>query len=400
MRYLKSTLLLVFISFSVYAQRDFRSGFVVTTEGDTLKGQVDFNSLSSLVKSCLFRSSKQAETRSYLPAEIKAFGVNGNRNYQVKKLPVTGEIVFTEIIIGGKVSFLIFGNRLFLEKEGILTEIQSASASRINSQGVRVLAKTTDHIALLEQNFKECPSLQSKFATLPVREKQLTKLTEEYNTCVSSPQVNYKSQIPSGLCSVSMSAGLVYSEMSFRFIKDIRKSDFKVGPSPYVGVTLYFSFPKETEKFFFTTEMFVMKNHYAGSWRKDRLSTYEVNDYKRDVVSLTLPVGLMYSFSSKASSPYLKLGFSSNMVLHTSCSWKINTFINNGEVYQNEELKPGITRKISFRTWGAIGYRLKTGAKTRMTIEAKYETGDGFVESSYLGNTTIKNMCFIAGFIF
>ena len=69
------------------AQIDFRSGFIVKTNGDTLKGFIAYRSDKSNLKNCHFKQQKKGKAQSFTAADLRAYGLTGGKTYEAIILP-------------------------------------------------------------------------------------------------------------------------------------------------------------------------------------------------------------------------------------------------------------------------------------------------------------------------
>ncbi|MFB6319907.1 hypothetical protein [Saccharicrinis sp. FJH54] len=117
----KLILILVFIlnisGISVYSQVNFRNGFIITNDLDTIQGKVDYRSDKRMCNLCLFKPEKGVRT-VYLPGEISAYGFTGGWVFVSRK--IDGKPKFLELLIKGEVSLYYYisktEQRYFLEK--------------------------------------------------------------------------------------------------------------------------------------------------------------------------------------------------------------------------------------------------------------------------------------------
>jgi len=71
-RTLVLTGILLAVNFSIsFAQTDFRKGFIVTSEGDTLAGLIDYRGDLLMGNQCTFRVSEEEDPKVYAPGELR-----------------------------------------------------------------------------------------------------------------------------------------------------------------------------------------------------------------------------------------------------------------------------------------------------------------------------------------
>lgn len=131
MKYFYTLLLIAAISFQLKAQSNFKPGYIVTLNGDTTKGFIDYKQWGHLSPSNVTFKNSGGEEKTYAPADINAFGVNGYENYlastvsisqstlnvddlanDIDTSAITQKVFLRTIIIGEKVSLFIYEDAL------------------------------------------------------------------------------------------------------------------------------------------------------------------------------------------------------------------------------------------------------------------------------------------------
>lgn len=97
MKYLHSLLcLLILLQFNAKAQRNFKPGYIVTLNGDTTKGFVDYKEWDQNPNNITFSTNGQAGNATVHTVEdIKAFGVNNLETYGAYRLSISKNSVET-----------------------------------------------------------------------------------------------------------------------------------------------------------------------------------------------------------------------------------------------------------------------------------------------------------------
>jgi len=74
------------VASSAMGQSDFRPGYLITSQVDTLQGQIDLRSELEMGQSCKFREDDKGLVREYTPEEILAYRFVDNKYFISKKL--------------------------------------------------------------------------------------------------------------------------------------------------------------------------------------------------------------------------------------------------------------------------------------------------------------------------
>ena len=111
---------LIFITGIINAQTDFRPGFIIKAEGDTIFGEIDYRGDLLMGEVCRFRLSERSYTVEFSPNDIIAYRFTDSKFYISKE--VNGRKVFLEFLINGQVNIYylrdVKSDYYFLEREG------------------------------------------------------------------------------------------------------------------------------------------------------------------------------------------------------------------------------------------------------------------------------------------
>ncbi|WP_372919979.1 hypothetical protein [Salegentibacter sp.] len=101
----------VFCNYTLKAQEEFKSGYLVDLESDTLRGFIKEDTDARLAKSLTFKTSLQdSGSKEYTPKELKAFGFDYGRNFkrQRSNLKDSPGFVFTKRLLKGKTDLYVW----------------------------------------------------------------------------------------------------------------------------------------------------------------------------------------------------------------------------------------------------------------------------------------------------
>lgn len=124
MKKLSIILSFLFVTTLAFAQQNLRDGYVITLEGDTLYGMIDFRTSAMNAKRCVFKQNGATEFKTYLPGEIDSYRFLHNGIYYVSKNVLkednTREMVFAEYVIRGNMNLYQIGSddMLLVDEDG------------------------------------------------------------------------------------------------------------------------------------------------------------------------------------------------------------------------------------------------------------------------------------------
>ena len=94
-----------------FAQSNFRRGFIITNEQDTVSGWIDFRTDARNMQVCDFRSTRIGRTQTFLPGEIYGYRFYEEGKFYVsREIVIDGEprIVFLEFMVQGMMNLFFY----------------------------------------------------------------------------------------------------------------------------------------------------------------------------------------------------------------------------------------------------------------------------------------------------
>ena len=191
----------LFISLSqlIFGQTDFRPGYVVTHDADTLHGLVDYNEGPNAYRICTFKTSKDDQSITYKPDQISSYGFVGDKLFTSRQITMpdkTSEHVFLEVILKGLVSLYKFNTIFWIDKAGQQLSYLTNESELTTIEGQRFARSSNQHIATLNMFLFDCIELRPRIERIQLHERQLSKLVHDYNKCQGVAVVNYKIKKP------------------------------------------------------------------------------------------------------------------------------------------------------------------------------------------------------------
>jgi hypothetical protein len=315
MKNLSLFLLTIFLSVSpILAQ--FRSGYIIENNNDTIYGSIKFE--GSLINSgqCEFMSNTDGTAHVFGPGEIKAFRFYDSKNFISREIQVNDKIqmVFLEWLIQGKASILTYtimsSSRYFLLTESdSLIELLNTTKN-IEKGNTTYIVNRHEYIGTLKNQLKDCPSIQKDIDNISLTRNSLIKIIKEYNDktcpgerCIIFEDKNRKVKLQAGL-----SLSYIYSQLNLN-----NGTPEKVSLSNSLGVGLDINvtnLPLLSPKFSLSSQILYYGILYQYespilSWM-DEKRMYHI-DYLR------IPFQLNYKLLYKRFTPFVSLGFTTNI---------------------------------------------------------------------------------------
>ena len=193
LRVASMSLLLLFLALIGFAQTNFKPGYVVTLEQDTLRGTIDHRGDVRNSKLVVFRNEK-GEQQKYSPEEIKGYVVDGTafKSYTTTvdhvSLGTKEKTYFLKVLESGRVDFLYLrddqsSDRYFIVKdEGDLLELTNDYTIRL-IDGKNKKLYDRKYLATLRLNLTDCDEIDNLAIKAEFTEKALFELIHKYNNC-------------------------------------------------------------------------------------------------------------------------------------------------------------------------------------------------------------------------
>ncbi|MDD5185383.1 MAG: hypothetical protein PHS84_09005 [Paludibacter sp.] len=257
-------LILILIAFFVIvvlkAQTDFRPGYILKNEKDTLFGEVDYQNDISLSKICSYRASSTDTVHHYYPGQIFGFRFNDSKFF-ISKM-VDGNDVFLEFLIKGKfnVYYLKKGidSHYFFDKENVpLTELPYSEGVKMENN-VKYSYTSTNHIGLLTYYMQDAPKLADEIQSIKKPDhKNLIKLATDYHyvVCDGEKCITYEKKIPAFKINPELVGGL--------FLANISNPDNQLNLFQF-GVVGHVWMPRVDERYYFKTGLIFLSAPGTG----------------------------------------------------------------------------------------------------------------------------------------
>lgn len=239
---------------NVVAQEDFRPGYLIRINGDTLCGMIDYRNDNLMNERCVFKLDGQQEATVYYPADILAYRFIDSKYFVLKKIKTSS--VFLECLIAGKLN-------LYVKKRGLedLFYIETDVEPLIEvpyEEGLRVkndtsyYYKSTKHIGILQVYMKDAPELQGEITrmTMP-RKKTLMSLAERYHsiTCDGEKCIVYEKKKSALRSSTQLVAGVTHFFSSINSVLDKPVREYV----PAYGILAHIGLPALSENIYLRT---------------------------------------------------------------------------------------------------------------------------------------------------
>ncbi len=361
-----ATIFFVLIVNSSFCKNNFRSGFIITFEKDTIVGQVDYRSDKKNYNSCIFKA--EHEEREYYPNEILGFGYYDDKFF----LSQIVEGSFVEVLVSGEMSLFKSLDKYHLKKDGNVYNLE-LFFEEVKKDGTVHLIENTRWRGILSYLISDCMSDHRSIASnLKTKERSLIELVVTYNKCKGLDPKEFKANKPWTKFDFGATVGIARSGILIR--KKLESASY-LGDSynsidPSIGVVFDISSPRMTERVAFQGELHFIKHSYSSLVLVKKYSLREYHDTYIDLSSLSIPLSFKYSFPERKNGFYLQGGI--NLDYHLTSRTKLLTErIICNVVNTSPERSAFKINKEQIGCWGGIGM-FRSFPKFKASVALRY----------------------------
>lgn len=180
---ISAVVLLICIATASFSQTDFKKGYIVKLNGDTLHGFINFRKEAQNYTECNFKRFQTAFPVNYSPDKLKAYGIDDSKQYVAVRL--NSQFVFVEYLVKGNLSLLFYkqGSQHFYirDQEGTLVELESGKTTDPKAN------QTYRHYKEYLLNKMNTVALEKEIQNSKMEVGSLTQLVKQYNELAKYP---------------------------------------------------------------------------------------------------------------------------------------------------------------------------------------------------------------------
>lgn len=354
---------LLLICNGILGQSDFRNGYIVTLENDTLPGHVAYRTNSLNLESCIF--SGPSGKKEFFPGDILGYGFADNEHFMSGIV----ENTFVEVLVTGPMSLYEAKDRFVIGKEGEYYELYS------DRQMVYDRAKYEYNTVeksrwrgKLSFLLNDClKNSQRSTASIRLKEKDLTRLITRYNECRGVDYSEFKKNKPWGVFEFGASLGMANAQMTTKREDKFHNPKYMADPSlfehladsyesviPTVGVVVSFTAPRISERFAFQTEAQYSQTAFQSLVVVERSQSQEYHDTYIELSTISVPLSVKYSFPERAIGFFMQGGAQLNFHIDSN-SYVLSEEVRDGVVYTSDPAEAMRINDSQVGIWGGIG---------------------------------------------
>jgi len=313
------------------AQTNFVPGYYITSQSDTIYGEIDDRGDQRNCRLCTFRAGEGMEILSFEPGEIFAYRFqDGGKYYIAREVKIHDEIrtVFLEYLVNGIANLYYYrgegADRYYIESEdGRFTEL-SNDLVQFTVDGTTYKRRSNLYVGQMKASFGDCPEIQSRLEGARFSHQSLIKLSSEYHdyVCDGEVCVIYEKPIPVIRVSGGFYLGVSKSSLDFPdydgTLADFNADagykwyhyyQFSTHTGPEFGAHFNFTLPRVNKHLALVVNADYSQHDFKGSAVDESNPGVIIQmEASARVTSLNMATGLQYTFPRGKIRPTIAAG--------------------------------------------------------------------------------------------
>lgn len=348
------------------AQSNFKQGYIITNDNDSLIGLIDFRTDKSNSNVCRFKESETSKVQTFYPSDIAKYRFVDEGKYYVSREIIIKDAprkVFLEYLVQGMMNLYYYKDwdwtlesdsemeyYFFENPDGVMMPVTKKPDEMVNYK------KKEDgrYIGMLGSVFKDYPAITSHLDKTRFDRESMIGLAKDYHTITCAPGqecIEFENDYAKQFMEVKFSVYGGFQLLDYEFREEILKGFSSMSSTyPVIGVQMNVLNPRWSKSFSFQVDVSLsgLKGESRGASEVFR------KEYKLDALMIGTELGLKYTYPSGKFRPTLEAGLGYKGLFSSSTKFSKGYADENGEDY---ELYSSYKLPSSF-----IGYYCGVGA--------------------------------------
>ncbi|NDW09722.1 outer membrane beta-barrel protein [Dysgonomonas sp. 520] len=380
MKKLLFTLFCVLSISSIYSQ-NYRQGYYITNENDTVRGLIDFRYDAANAKECRFKKTENSDIQTFSPKEIAAYRFVDGFFYVAKDIDTESgsKKVFLQFLVQGTMNLYYYvddKNYSFYYFENEKGEVVSITKGDDKIRN-RLVAEDNKYKGILKYTFRDYQSITKNIDKLKFEQKEMVGIVKKYHneTCSTGEDcIVFLENKPnnSGLkVQFSVYAGLSFANYKFHYQDGlgVHKSSLD-DYSPMIGLQAELSMPRLIRPLSLQVDFSALDFRNKKKVKNRNNPDVPTSlDYK--AVVLTGRLGPKYTFFyDKRFRPSVGVGIFYSGLVNSSCTRSTQYLNSPDQPVIETEYK---LRNKMFGLYGSIGLDYIVKNKSYLFLRFVYE---------------------------
>lgn len=379
---------------STFAQNNYLPGYIIKSDGETVRGFIDFQEWKVNPKKIRFKSDESGKSRMMTLESINGFGIDNEESYvrrtvnlNISSVKLDGltdsrepifeeRTVFLRVLASGKAHLYslydgVGKQHYFIEKDDLTIEELIYTKYFKTKAGKRYVAYFEQYKGQLSNALTDCGELFPMIKDAEYKEKDLTPIFEAYNVCSGSfnriAKKEKKIQVKPG---VLLGAGISKFGITGVTTTGLENMDFGFSHAYSAGISLDLISARSRGKYSIHNEL--IYNSIGASTHYEDITSdevYTINDVKMDLGYLQLNTLFRYTVATPKLRPYLNTGIGNSILIR-----QVNEMRTERKFYSTES----ITDDKALADIRAYDFSIVSGlgiTGSRFSSELRFEFG-------------------------
>lgn len=405
MKYLITIGAIILTNFFITAQSEFKEGYIIKNNKDTIYGFLDYKRNTVNAKKCIFRTDINSENQIFSPEDINSYRFKNSKFYISKSLKIEGKTkqLFLEYLINGIVDVFYYRDNdgehyLIDDGSGNLYELKNEEKEVILER-TTYIRETKEYIGLLKNIFKESPTVMKRVENIELNHKSLIKITNDFHNEVCSDQacIIYEKRLPKskrGFGLIIRLNGNLFSQTR-EFIDELyylENSKFGFNVYPTVGVFYKKGMPYINERLFIQYEgtYSLVNFSTSNSYFEPVLDMNYLNDikFKQNIFGNTFM--LKYEYPKGKIRPIYHTGVFLDYYFNTEFQRDLKVLFSWGDTYFEGQSKESPFMKLNYGINVGAGLTFNYWNKKELFLDLRYQRGFGFIQGFHTNNLSLN----------
>ncbi len=391
MKYFQLVALASILSIQIFAQTDFRAGYVIKNNNDTVYGQIKYLGSQNSSEKCIFQKDSLSEEQIFTPTDILGYRYENKKYYVSKSVSSNGKTkdLFLEFLINGVVDIYYFRDEMedhyFIEeRNGNLIELKN-KVSNIKQNNDTYQKESKEYIGILRYVFKDQPDIQNKVDQTKLSHKSLINIAKNYHIQACSDQecIVYEKDTPKNIHKLGVVFDFNVSEITSlkkpSLISYLDNIEGNINFSPSIGLYYMLNFKYINEKVFFLYELTYnpVLIGFSSSYTDKTYNMKYLSDINLKMHTLNNTACIRFVSFKKKMTPYIELGGYFYHSIATDYTRNLEVKYSSGDTYYNNVLRNNPFNINNFGVLVGLGASTKAFKNKEIYFGLRYMRGFG-----------------------
>ena len=333
---------LLFAGSNIWAQRDFRKGYIITNQQDTVYGWIDYRGDIRNSKTCSFRKTEIEQATDYTPSDIASYRYIDSKFYVSKNIGSVDapKSVFLEYLVNGMANLYYYrddgtNDHYYIEKDGQFSELK-IDEREIEIDGKTQIKAVRTYVGVLKAMLNVW-EMNGEIDKARLEHSSLINIAKDYHqyACTDGSEcIVYEKKKPLMALRIGPVVGAALSTLK---LVDHDVEPYHLDPSANftVGINLNLSMPRINEKFFLQMQVMYTKYYFFGAYENLRSAT-DVH-IRSNVLQMGLAV--KYEYPKGKWRPTLAIGAAAIWLPDGSIKKNTDNYFYDGGIRSSTEKK-------------------------------------------------------------